>query len=491
MNVVTPETYEQRAEAFSQALMREYYLVGAGNKEQLEVSAIYSSYSDLFIDETVRSVLEANGSKAGRRLAWFAVDGYISNEVKELAEEITNAELSASIDWDGDEVSYQNIRQLIAHEPDWKRRHELEKKMYDIAADLNPRRTEALEREHQLANDLGFTSYTAMIEELKELDLQALAAQMRTLLTETEERYVELLDAYVAGLGVPREDVSTADLTYVARAPQFDDIFPADTLLPTLRQTLKGMQLPLSGDKAPELDIEARPRKSPRAFCAPVKVPQEVYLVIKPVGGQDDYQSLFHEAGHAEHFSWVDPNLPFAFRYLGDDAVSETYAFLFEHLTHSSRWLTDVLEADADRADEYRRFALFLKLWFLRRYAAKLVYELEHLHAGDTDPADAYERLLHDALKVKIDKRRYLEDVDSAYYVAGYLRAWIFEMQLRDRLVEEYGDAWWTSPGAGEMLKDLWRIGIRDSVDELAARLGYDGLEIRPLLTEVLPTALQ
>lgn len=486
MNDVKRNTYEQRAEEFSQALMREYYLVGAGHKEQLEVSAIYASYSELFTEETVRTVLDAADSKVGRRLAWFAVDGYISNEIKELAEEITNAELSATIYWDGDEVSYQNIRRLIANERDWKRRHQLEAKLYDIAADLNPRRAEALEREHQLAKDLGYSSYTAMIEELKELDLESLAAQMRTVLTETEARYTELLDEYVAGLDVPREEVSTADLTYLARAPHFDDMFPADALLPTLEHTLARLQLPISGDNAPKLDVETRPRKSPRAFCAPVQVPEEVYLVIKPVGGQDDYQALFHEAGHAEHFSWVDPNMPFAYRYLGDDAVSETYAFLFEHLTHSSRWLTDILNADAGRAKEYRRFALFLKLWFLRRYAAKLLYELEHLHTGDPDTEDAYERLLSDALKVKIDKRRYLEDVDSAYYVAGYLRAWIFEMQLRERLVDSYGDAWWTSPEAGQMLKNLWRIGIRDSVDELAGRFGYEGLELGPLLNEVL-----
>lgn len=486
MSDVTTAAYEQRAETFSQALMREYYLVGAGHKEQLEVSAIYDSYSDLFTPETVKTVLAQKGSKAGRRLAWFAVDGYISNQTKALAENITNAELSAIIEWDGDQVSYRNIRQRMANEPDWQRRHELESRMYDIAEELNPSRAEALRREHDLADQLGFDSYTGMVEELKELDLSELAAQMRTLLAETEDRYVALLDAHVAALDMPREDVSTADLTYLSRAPQFDDLFPADALLPTLERTLQGMQLPLSGDNAPELDVEARPRKSPRAFCAPVSVPEEVYLVIKPVGGQDDYQSLFHEAGHAEHFSWVDPDLPFAYRYLGDDAVSETYAFLFEHLTHNSHWLTGTLDTGTDRADEYRRFALFLKLWFLRRYAAKLLYELEHLHAGDMDAADAYERLLYDALKVKIDRRRYLEDVDSAYYVAGYLRAWIFEMQLRERLVDQHGQAWWKSPDAGTMLKALWRIGIRDSVNELANRLGYDGLNIRPLLDEFL-----
>ena len=76
-------------------------------------------------------------------------------------------------------------------------------------------------------------------------------------------------------------------------------------------------------------DIESRPNKSPRAFCAPVRVPGEVYLVIAPVGGRDDYATLFHEGGHTEHSASVAPELPFEFRCLGDNSISETYAFLF------------------------------------------------------------------------------------------------------------------------------------------------------------------
>lgn len=487
MNQATAE-YESRAEQFTRAIIREYYRVGAGHKDRLQVAKIYEEFAELFSREAVTTRLSAADDKAGRHLAWFAVDGYISDKLKALTEAITNAELEATVEWDGEEISYQNLRQYIANEPDWRRRHQLEEAMYDVMAGINEQRAEAIRRQHALARTLDFETYTTMIEELKHLDLAALADQMRHLLKATEARYSVLLGAFLATVDVPREEATTADITYLARAHEFDDIFPAAALVPTLEQTLGELGLPLNGGRAPTLDVEVRPLKSPRAFCAPVVVPDEVYLVIKPVGGQDDYQSLFHEAGHAEHFSWVDPALRFAFRYLGDDAVSETYAFLFEHVTHSVEWLKTHLDVTAKRAQEYRRFALFLKLWFLRRYAAKLLYELEHLHAGDPDAAEAYERLLHGALKVKIDSRRYLEDVDEAYYVAGYLRAWIFEMQLREHLVEAYGLEWWRVPEAGARLKELWRIGIRESGEELAGSLGYEGLDVRPLLDEVLET---
>ena len=48
------------------------------------------------------------------------------------------------------------------------------------------------------------------------------------------------------------------------------------------------------------MDLEARPFKSPRPFCASISVPDEIKLVVNPHGGQQDYRALFHEAGHAQ-----------------------------------------------------------------------------------------------------------------------------------------------------------------------------------------------
>ena len=73
------------------------------------------------------------------------------------------------------------------------------------------------------------------------------------------------------------------------------------------------------------------------------------------------------------------------------------------------------------------------KFVFLRRYAAKLAYELE-LHGGER-PLDEmpalYSRLLGDAVGVEWPAATYLADVDAGYYAANYLRAWAFETHLR------------------------------------------------------------
>ena len=121
------------------------------------------------------------------------------------------------------------------------------------------------------------------------------------------------------------------------------------------------------------VDAEPRPKKTPRAFCAPVRVPEEVYLVLTRIGGREDYETLMHEAGHAEHFSHVDPALPVEHRYLGDNSVTEGFAFLFQHLTEDPAWLEHPpgdrrpRAGRGPRAQQQRKTHLVL-----RRYCTKI-----------------------------------------------------------------------------------------------------------------------
>ena len=483
--------FAERAEQFLIDLRREQYQVGAGLKETLELAPIYERSADLFAAPTVRERIAAMrfdaASKQACHLADFAVSNYIENAVKELSEQITNTELTATVDWDDEQIPYQNVRVVLVREPNYVRRHDLQARQFAVMAKQNPQRVERLKTQHDLARGLGFPSYRAMIEQLRGWDLPAFSKTLVPLLNETEMVFEEQLGARLSDARVPRKEADTSDVAYVLRAAEFDSIFPAKQLTPVFLKTMERLGLALDSTPGLQLDTDARPRKSPRAFCAPVRVPAEVYLVIKPVGGQDDYRALFHELGHAEHFSHIDAALPFTFRYLGDEAISETFAFLFESLTQNPRWLVDVLRVPLRDAERYHRFALFNKLWLLRRYTAKLQYELVLHDEGPSGMESAYRDILVDALHVAIPPERYLDDVDAAFYVAGYTRAWVFEAQLRRFLMEHFGEGWYESRAAGGFLQELWSIGLRDPVDELArTRIGAQGLDPKLLIEELL-----
>lgn len=476
------DTLERRLENFSQELGREHYLVGAGLKETLESTPIYERYADLFSKSTVTELVQHRDGTRVRYLSEAVVFEYLENSVKAISEEITNAMLQATIEWDEQRVPYMVTQTLIANEPDMRRRHILEQKQMEVVAGQNPQRVDRWRRLHTEARDLGFPDYVTLCDQLRSLNLHWLTRQMEQLLEQTANIYFAELDYYLSRIGVPRAEAHTSDIARVFRADQFDSLFPAASLVDSLRRTLLGLGIDLERQAGLELDTEPRPLKSPRAFCAPIRIPQEVKLVIKPKGGQDDYRALFHEAGHAEHFSHVTPHLPFAFRGLGDNSVTESYAFLFEHLTHNTHWLAHVL--DVYDSLEYRKLARFTKLWFLRRYAAKLLYE-QRLHTQLSQADQVYVGILEQHLGVRIAPERYLDDVDDAFYVAQYLRAWIFEMQLRVYLEDQFGVEWFDSPQAGEFLTSLWQQGQRYSVDELARQLGYAGLDIDPLIEEL------
>jgi hypothetical protein len=214
-------------------------------------------------------------------------------------------------------------------------------------------------------------------------------------------------------------------------------------------------------------------------------VPDEVYLVIAPRGGQDDYKAILHEAGHTEHLGNISPDLPWAFKRLGDGSISESYAFLMDNLLKNHHWFEEIL--GGKQVDDYLRLARFNKLWILRRYSAKLHYE-KLLHSTDDlyKMRDKYAEILGNALKLKISLSDFLADIDDGFYSANYLRAWIFEVMLRKHLENMYGVLWFRKSEAGKVLMDMWKEGQSYSVDELSHKLHYESLNPEPLLQELI-----
>jgi hypothetical protein len=147
-------------------------------------------------------------------------------------------------------------------------------------------------------------------------------------------------------------------------------------------------------------------------------------------------------------------------------AVTEGWAMLFQHLVDEPEWLSRRLDFPKPR--EFAAEGATTLLFFVRRYAAKLLYELE-LHATDDVVAmrPRYAELLSDAVKVEISPTSYLVDVDPGFYVTAYLRSWAFEAQLREFLREELGRTWFARREAGSLLRELWSLGQKPTADEL------------------------
>jgi hypothetical protein len=170
-------------------------------------------------------------------------------------------------------------------------------------------------------------------------------------------------------------------------------------MLPALEGTLAHLGIDLRAQENVELDLDERPTKDPRAFCSPIEVPGRVVLVLQPQGGPNDWRALFHEAGHTEHFAHTDASLSPEEKRLGDNSLTEGWAMLLEYLTTDPVWLERRL--DFPRPYEFAAEAAVQLLWIVRRYSAKLLYELEFHTAEDlTALQPRYGERLADATKV-------------------------------------------------------------------------------------------
>jgi hypothetical protein len=78
-----------------------------------------------------------------------------------------------------------------------------------------------------------------------------------------------------------------------------DESFGLDRVLEAMRRDLREMGLPLEANGRLKLDLEVRPLKTRRSFCAAIRVPDRVILVIAPSGGWPDAVAFLHELGHA------------------------------------------------------------------------------------------------------------------------------------------------------------------------------------------------
>jgi len=469
------EQYRRDAETFLAALEDEAYRHFSGQKSVCDFAAVYDRFADLFtqtaIDELDRLYAPARDDEK-RRLAYllaFAVDGYMGAETRHLSDQIANAESRATITVDGEEIGLRAAPVVMANEPDRERRRRIEEaRLAAIAAELNP----LLDRQwrccHELARGLGREHYLDLYGEVRGIDYFALQAKAEAFLHDTAALYERTMDRLSRErLGIPLSELRYADLPYLWRAPSYDDVFTASGLIPTLGRMLTDMGIDLESQANVHLDTEVREGKTPRAFCSPVRVPDEIHLVVYPQGGQDDYSALLHEAGHTEHFAHVPADLPFEYRLLGDNAVTEAFAFLFDHLMLNRAWLARYL--GFTECDEYVRFATVSDLFYLRRYAAKLAYETEfHVRDGSLDGlAETYRRRLSQALMIDVPAESYLSDIDAGLYVASYLRAWMLEGALRMMLQDRFGWEWFTDPGAGAFVKRLWGLGQKFTAEQL------------------------
>jgi hypothetical protein len=483
--------YERRLADFVAEQGEAYFAALSGQRDELGLEAIYERHAALFERSAIDALRAAADGDAGaarqaRALLAFAVEGYLERQVADLTDAIQAAEAQAAIIWRGERIGYRAAPIRITQISNRTERNALDASYQEAVDAINPLREARLARLRAAMAELGFADEAALTRELHDVDVDALAADLGQFLVESETVYFAALRRYLAEIDIEQGDASAADLAHVLRGNGWDAWFDPRRMLPVITTTLGGLGFDLRSLPNVTLDLEPRPNKSPRAFAVPVRVPQDVRLVVQPRGGHDDYDGTLHEMGHVLHFAHVDPKLPVAWKHLGDNSVTEGYAFLLQYLMLEPDWLGEHLGMPDGEIAGWLDFASFRKLFYLRRYTAKLLFELRLHRDAEIGLARAYYAGLLGLLTgVRTHGASFLADLDDHFYSARYLRAWMLEASLASALGMRHGKTWWREAAAGQALRRSWSRGQEWNAQDVVAHLGYDHLDWRPVLRQI------
>lgn len=497
---LTLDRLRRDGQRFMEEVSREYYLAHSGHKSTAELQAVYSRYAPILGEDALALVREtfreappnSDELRSARMLLEWLSDSVAGRALAALDEREIAWEGSAKVQLDdGRVVPYQRTSIDIGNAADRDERMRIERaRARVVAAELAPLRRERFQREKEIIESMEIApSFNATFEALSGVDLDGLVQECEGFLRDTQAMWDDVYAETVrAKLQMEPSDATRADALHLLRAQEFDGFFPGDTMEQAVRRQTAEMQVDADAGGRIIYDTGERDGKRARAFCAPVRVPDEVYLVLRPHGGQADYRTLLHELGHALHFANARAHYPFEYRWLGDNSVTEGYAMLFDHLMHDAGWLARYTELGRKHAGSFLRTVGFEELHFLRRYCAKLIYETS-LYGGDVSwdalPSLYVDRLTS-ATSFRYDPADAFVDVDPRFYAARYLRAWQLQALITETFVERFDDDWWRNPRAGPWLVDeLLGEGQRELAGELAERATGKTLSFAPLVRAI------
>jgi len=207
------------------------------------------------------------------------------------------------------------------------------------------------------------------------------------------------------------------------------------------------------------VDVEPRPRKYPGAFCFPIATPGDVRVSVRVASPHHLVDMLYHEFGHAAHFSGIRADLPFVERYWIHSGTHETFSTLFESLLGEPEFLREQFGSDdttIERLLDFHRFKMRLtKTWLAASALTTLEGWLDNLSWPEIETHFAANMLACTGVPLPPGFAR-LEPFTAAcsIYPAGYVLAververWVTHLRALG------GERWWRS---ADVRADVWK----------------------------------
>ncbi len=381
----------------------------------------------------------------------------IELEIHKLAEQYLTFD---DILLDGKPVTPYSTLQYLSRQDDPQRRHDLLSRVVQGHPALDQAWGRYRAMQSELAAEWNYTPLDDFLqaERLGEAQFRHLLVEMGSAMRPAFER--RFAENRLARLGDNQGEAWEDFLTlFMNRAPaHVDQQIPAMDALAAVRQVARGMGF---GVETIAMDLEDRQHKEPVASAWPARIPGDVRISVKPVGGAADLSAIYHEMGHALHFTSIHPDLPYPLRVGFSHGVAETFAIWMQSLLSDPVYLAE-LGFTENAAEEFLRFEQLGKATAATLGCADSLCIVDYWTEGPLTHAQLAERFRHYAehfMGISFP-RQYLSnpvrmlDVNAVGWPVALARVGHLLSQL-----EAAQRDWWHAPAAGEIIRSYMRGG--------------------------------
>lgn len=482
-----------RAERLHAAIHAELYESRAGRKPWPQLAPLYEAQSILAPAETLpvieRSMASSDEEEERRlrRLLHWAARTHLEATSARLDDEFSHWWATTKVETGEASIPVSQASTIIASIPERDRRRAAEDARCRTLEEAVPLQLERLRRWREASIDLGYGGFRDAAERLSGVNLPGVLQAARRLLVDTEDPYRDLLREELAGrLGIHPDEAEGHDAGWLERMSWVDDACAGGDVLDLVRKDLRDIGLPLEVGGHVRLERESFPGPGMETGCAPIRVPEEVRLVVTPTTTHPACVAMLSAVGRTLHYVYTDGRLSFEDRALGDLAVVDAHGSLFAGLTLNSAWVRRALGLEGEALSRYLRAAALVDVYAIRRAAARLEFELDLCDSAQ--PATMGSRwsdTLRAGTGFRFDPRAFLERLGQRFGVGRWLRGRMLAAQLERELRERFDEDWHRNPRTGPYLGDWLAHGLQSTAAALAGHLGEDRLGVEALVDSV------
>ncbi len=486
------EEIEQSTTDLLSDLRRERLSVVTGEKRGLETNSVFNSYKhvlDVFLVaelDHARKEMWGEERRVANKLHNYLLNEYPTAQVSYATDRAFNHLFQSTIGHKTRKIPLFFARPEIACLEKEKEREEMFNKWAGTIASLNPLLVDRLRGYRIGGEELGYSDFLDLVFSSMDSSLKWVRELIDLIQDRTKTGYADSMDELATRkLGKPLDELREHDVLRLFRAPDFDTTFREDSLVQSITSLLEKMGADASHMSGVTLCSDDE-WCLPRAFSIPVTIPGQIFTGIRPMGGYEDYLSLFDAAGRTLSLNQISRDIPPAFRYLGDWSITSSYGLLFQNIIGSREWLREF--GLDDGLEAFHRLFHVRKLFQLRKLAAQVEYELELFDDGtalETEHGPLYESIMEEHLGFYHRAGPHLSKAMFPLSSVYRLRAHVFGSILNATLEDKYGERWYWDPGAHSFLSEIWAWGGRFSLDELTNYLGYAELNSEPMIEDI------